>query len=50
MDASSLVEQGWAVLTREMRMRIPKKKGIGLSAVRWVVFNELPALRTPQGL
>ena len=50
MDASSLVEQGRAVLAREMRMRNPKKKGIDLSAVRSFVFNEVLALRNPQGL
>lgn len=50
MHASSLVEQGRAWLARALRMRNPKKTGIDLLAVRWVVFNEMPALRMPQGL
>ena len=44
------VEQGRAMLTREIRVRHPKKKGIYLSAVRSFVFNEVLALRIAQGL
>ena len=39
------VEQGRAMLAREIRVRNPKKKGIYLSAVRSFVFNEVLALR-----
>ena len=44
------VEQGRAMLAREIRVRNPKKKGIYLSAVRSFVFNEVLALRIAQGL
>jgi len=44
------VEQGRAMLAREIRVRNPKKKGIYLSAVRSFVFNEVLALRIQQGL
>ncbi len=44
------VEQGQAMLAREIRVRNPKKKGIHLSAVRSFVFNEVLALRIQQGL
>jgi len=44
------VEQGRAMLAREIRVRNPKKKGIYLSAVRSFVFNEVLALRVQQGL
>ncbi|TDP61320.1 tRNA pseudouridine(13) synthase TruD [Roseateles toxinivorans] len=44
------VEQGRAMLAREIRVRNPKKKGIYLSAVRSFVFNEVLALRMRQGL
>jgi tRNA pseudouridine13 synthase len=44
------VEQGRAMLAREIRVRHPKKKGIYLSAVRSFVFNEVLALRIRQGL
>ena len=44
------VEQGRAMLAREIRVRNPKKKGIYLSAVRSFVFNEVLALRLQQGL
>jgi tRNA pseudouridine13 synthase len=44
------VEQGRAMLAREIRVRSPKKKGIYLSAVRSFVFNEVLALRIQQGL
>ena len=44
------VEQGRAMLAREIRVRHPKKKGIYLSAVRSFVFNEVLALRVQQGL
>jgi tRNA pseudouridine13 synthase len=44
------VEQGRAMLAREIRVRNPKKKGIYLSAVRSFVFNEVLALRMQQGL
>jgi tRNA pseudouridine13 synthase len=44
------VEQGRAMLAREIRVRNPKKKGIYLSAVRSFVFNEVVALRIQQGL
>lgn len=44
------VEQGRAMLAREIRVRNPKKKGIYLSAVRAFVFNEVLALRIQQGL
>lgn len=44
------VEQGRAMLAREIRVRNPKKKGIYLSAVRSFVFNEVLAMRIQQGL
>ncbi|MBL0728406.1 tRNA pseudouridine(13) synthase TruD [Piscinibacter sp. HJYY11] len=44
------VEQGRAMLAREIRVRNPKKKGLYLSAVRSFVFNEVLALRIHQGL
>jgi tRNA pseudouridine13 synthase len=44
------VEQGRAMLARELRVRHPKKKGLYLSAVRSFVFNEVLALRIQQGL
>ena len=44
------LEQGRAMLAREIRVRNPKKKGIYLSAVRSFVFNEVLALRIQQGL
>ena len=44
------VEQGRAMLAREVRVRNPKKKGIYLSAVRSFVFNEVLALRIQQEL
>jgi tRNA pseudouridine13 synthase len=44
------VEQGRAMLAREIRVRNPKKKGIYLSAVRSFIFNEVLALRIEQGL
>ncbi|MFZ4757276.1 MAG: tRNA pseudouridine(13) synthase TruD [Burkholderiaceae bacterium] len=44
------VEQGRAMLAREIRVRNPTKKGIYLSAVRSFVFNEVLALRIQQGL
>ena len=44
------VEQGRAMLSREIRVRNPKKKGIYLSAVRSFVFNEVLAQRIQQGL
>lgn len=44
------VEQGRAMLAREIRVRNPKKKGIYLSAVRSFVFNEVLAQRIQQGL
>jgi tRNA pseudouridine13 synthase len=44
------VEQGRAMLAREIRVRNPKKKGIYLSAVRSFVFNEVLALRILKGL
>lgn len=44
------VEQGRAMLAREIRVRNPKKKGIYLSAVRSFVFNEVLAFRIQQGL
>jgi tRNA pseudouridine13 synthase len=44
------VEQGRAMLAREIRVRNPKKQGIYLSAVRSFVFNEVLALRIAQGL
>jgi tRNA pseudouridine13 synthase len=44
------VEQGRAMLAREIRVRNPKKKGLYLSAVRSFVFNEVLALRIRQGL
>ncbi|MDC8784676.1 tRNA pseudouridine(13) synthase TruD [Roseateles koreensis] len=47
---SGNVEQGRAMLAREIRVRNPKKKGIYLSAVRSFVFNEVLALRIQQGL
>ena len=44
------VEQGRAMLAREIRVRHPKKKGIYLSAVRSFVFNDVLAQRIAQGL
>lgn len=44
------VMQGLAMLTRAIRVRNPKKKGIYLSAVRSFVFNEVLALRIQRGL
>lgn len=44
------IEQGRAMLAREIRVRNPKKKGLYLSAVRSFVFNEVLALRIQQGL
>jgi tRNA pseudouridine13 synthase len=44
------VEQGRAMLAREIRVRNPKKKGLYLSAVRSFVFNEVLALRIRKGL
>ncbi len=44
------VEQGRAMLAREIRVRNPQKKGIFLSAVRSFVFNEVLGLRIAQGL
>jgi len=44
------VEQGRAMLAREIRVRNPKKKGLYLSAVRAFVFNEVLAQRIQQGL
>lgn len=44
------VEQGRAMLAREIRVRNPKKKGLYLSAVRSFVFNEVLAQRIAQGL
>lgn len=44
------VEQGRAMLARDIRVRNPKKKGLYLSAVRSFVFNEVLALRIRQGL
>ena len=44
------VEQGRAMLAREIRVRNPKKKGLFLSAVRSFVFNEVLGLRIAQGL
>jgi len=44
------VEQGRAMLAREIRVRNPKKKGLYLSAVRSFVFNEVLAERIRQGL
>lgn len=44
------VEQGRAMLAREIRVRSPKKKGLYLSALRSFVFNEVLALRIQQGL
>ncbi len=44
------VEQGRAMLAREIRVRNPKKKGIYLSAVRSLVFNDVLALRIQTGL
>lgn len=44
------VEQGRAMMAREIRVRNPKKKGLYLSAVRSFVFNEVLALRIEQGL
>lgn len=44
------VEQGRAMLAREIRVRNPKKKGIYLSAVRSFVFNEVLAQRMRLGL
>lgn len=44
------VTLGLAMLTREIRVRNPKKKSIYLSAVRSFVFNEVLAQRIQQGL
>ncbi|MFN8849934.1 MAG: tRNA pseudouridine(13) synthase TruD [Inhella sp.] len=44
------VEQGRAMLAREIRVRNPKKKGLYLSAVRSFGFNEVLALRIQQRL
>jgi tRNA pseudouridine13 synthase len=44
------VEQGRAMLAREIRVRNPKMKGLYLSAVRSFVFNEVLALRIRKGL
>jgi tRNA pseudouridine13 synthase len=44
------VEQGRAMLAREIRVRNPKTKGLYLSAVRSFVFNEVLAHRIEQGL
>jgi tRNA pseudouridine13 synthase len=44
------VEQGRAMLAREIRVRNPKTKGLYLSAVRSFVFNEVLAERITQGL
>ncbi|WP_349744511.1 tRNA pseudouridine(13) synthase TruD [Roseateles cavernae] len=44
------IEQGRAMLAREIRVRNPKKKGLYLSALRSFVFNEVLALRIQQGL
>ncbi len=44
------VEQGRAMLAREIRVRHPKKKGLYLSAVRSFVFNEVLAARLQRGL
>jgi len=44
------VEQGHLMLTREIRVRQQKKKGIYLSAVRSFVFNEILAARINNGL
>ena len=44
------VEQGRAMLAREIRVRNPKKKGLYLSAVRSLVFNDVLALRIQSGL
>lgn len=44
------VVQGLAMLSGDVRVRNPKKKGIYLSAVRSFVFNEVLALRIRQGL
>lgn len=44
------VEQGRAMLAREIRVRNPKKRGLYLSAVRSFLFNEVLALRIQQGL
>ncbi len=44
------IEQGRAMLAREIRVRNPKKKGLYLSAVRAFVFNEVLAQRIAQGL
>ena len=44
------VEQGRAMLAREIRVRNPKKKGLYLSAVRSFVFNEVLAERIRRGL
>jgi len=44
------VEQGRALLAREIRVRDAKKKGLYLSAVRSFVFNEVLAQRIRKGL
>jgi tRNA pseudouridine13 synthase len=49
-QAGANVEQGRAMLAREIRVRNPKMKGLYLSAARSFVFNELLALRLSQGL
>lgn len=47
---SGNVEQGRLMLSREIRVRQQKKKGIYLSAVRSFIFNEILAERIKQGL
>lgn len=47
---SANIEQGRAMLAREIRVRNPKTKGIYLSAVRSFVFNEVLARRIERGL
>lgn len=44
------VEQGRLMVSREIRVRNPKMKGIYLSAVRSYVFNEILATRIKNGL
>ncbi len=44
------IEQGRAMLAREIRVRNPKTKGLYLSAVRSFVFNEVLAHRIQRGL
>jgi len=48
--AGGNVEQGRAMLAREIRVRDVKKKGLYLSAVRSFVFNEVLAMRIRKGL